>query len=171
MRFATWLVLPLSLAACSSLQPLDTSSNDSGSDTSSDTSSTDTGTDSGDTGVDTSGNCTFAIPSDALVGNVDLVVDQPDQVVWGCKSHNFSITAPRTILFLERAADGVLNTTDTVVYMKSGSRLALFQDSNEIWLEDERDVDDQSGGTNQFTLCTTLTFDYTNAPSAHQGCP
>jgi hypothetical protein len=79
-----------------------------------------------------------------------------------------SVSGEGSVLYLDSNANAVVNAENVTVYMKAGVDLAVFQPTTTVWLENEADMNDESGGPTEVHLCTDVVFDLSQAPA--DGC-
>lgn len=135
------------------------------------TATTGTGTGSG-TGTGTGSTttpspCVTAVPASAVVVDTDQGTTTTD-TYWVCPHNALFLTASNSVVLLEADADLVVNGQPNEIWLKAGSDVAVLQDGSTFFYEDPASVAAVNPTTNTLIQCSSITFDYVNAP--YPGC-
>ncbi len=118
------------------------------------------------TALRTQGQCTVAIPNDAVIFTTAVTTTISNGSAWVCNGGLFDGAALYTSLFVESGGSLDMSGVNKKAYLKSGAYMNCSGIGDTIWYEAGAII--ACSGDHVDILCDEIIFDYTNAPTG--GC-
>lgn len=111
--------------------------------------------------------CNPAIPANAFVINTTQSIGFGGSQLWVCSSDTLTSNGGSNTIYLETGATIMAGGGSNTIYCPPGATVNVSSGLNTIYYVNAADLV-STGGSPILNLCTSITYDYSNAPSP--GC-
>lgn len=113
-------------------------------------------------------DCSATVPNTAVVVNATGIVTNSDTILWVCSNIGGQLAGSGNLILIEPGGLWNLVGNDNTVYLAGNVYLTMSGNNNVIHLTISSDAIPGAGIGNTVNMCTTMTFDRTDAPAG--GC-